>query len=78
MFAGPGHFTKQDRLIKKWVRDPNLDINPQQKYSVGIRNFLNNTVIPANSISDQKHLESTESYRRRQMFFYAFTEENGI
>jgi len=67
MFCGAGHFRKQERIMRKFIKDPNTSVN-QSNYP----NSANNRSSEAQSepIPGSVGRYMADSYAKRQMFYY--------
>ena len=60
MFCSPSHFNKQERLVKKFVRNPNAHTNQEHDHDL---------------LEGQYSMTMSESYGRRKMYTYALANE---
>lgn len=67
MFCGPGHFKKQERIIKKFTKDPNVQVN---QLSTGSDTARLLSGLPDSGRQAVIGQRMSESYAKRQMFYY--------
>ena len=72
MFCGAGHFRKQERIMRKFVRDPNTTVNQEASGMSGGRPTGETPLPIPGSVGHNMH----QSYNKRQMFAYG-VEDSG-
>lgn len=68
MFCGAGHYRKQERIIKKFIKDPNTQVNQEGS------NFNSSGRLLSAQGAQSNPANVSESYAKRQMFYYGVDE----
>ena len=70
MFCGPKHFRKQEKVMRKYVRDPGFDTNQDMRLIKTNSSGKNDEPMSTSVVQNMQ-----DSYAKRQMFYYGVEDQ---